>query len=246
MTKEIPFIDPHHHLWDITNSYYPWLSDGTKPSAFGDYSTLTSDYLIDDFLADTKNQNLVKSVHLDVGYDPSNPAGVAKWLQGIADKHGFPNGIVGYAAFSKPDVADLLDAHMEYPNFRGIRQSMNYHTDPARTYLDRPEVSRTPEWRLGYKELVKRELTFDLQLYYPQMQEFRELALEFPDTQLILNHTGMQIDGIEHFDEWRKAMKILAEAENVACKISGLGMGDFNWTTESIVHMLRKQLRFLV
>ncbi len=231
---DLPLIDPHHHLWDLEENYYPWLSDGVKPSAFGDYTAINRSYRIEDFLADAKNQNLVKSVHLDVGWDPKDPVGETRWLQGVADRHGFPHGIVGYADFSKPDVADLLDGHMQYPNFRGIRQSMNWHEDPAKTYQQAPEVSRTPEWRRGFRELVKRGLSFDLQLYYWQMEEFLELARDFPDTQIILNHTGMQVDGPSHFDGWRGGMRRLAEAPNVACKISGLGMGDFTWTTETI------------
>jgi predicted TIM-barrel fold metal-dependent hydrolase len=232
--EDIPFIDPHHHLWDLEENYYPWLSDGVKPAAFGDYSAICKSYRIEDYLEDAKNQHLVKSVHLDVGFDPRDPVGETKWLQGVADKHGFPHGIVGYADLRKPDVGEVLDRHMEYPNFRGIRQSMNYHPDPAKTYLDRPEVSRNPEWRRGFKELAKRNLSFDLQLYYPQMAEFLELARDFPDTQIILNHTGMQVDGPDHFEAWREGMRTLAQAENVACKISGLGMGDWNWTVESI------------
>ncbi|WP_026617432.1 amidohydrolase family protein [Ensifer aridi] len=230
----LPIIDPHFHLWDLENNYHPWLSDGVKPSAFGDYTAINKTYLIDDFLADARNQNLVKAVHLDVGYDPKYPAGETRWLQGVADKHGFPHGIVGYADLRKPEVGDLLDEHMQYANFRGIRQSMNFHEDPAKTYLTEPEVSRTPEWRRGFKELARRGLSFDLQLYYWQMEEFLELAGDFPDVQIILNHTGMQVDGPEHFDGWRKAMRTLAQAPNVACKISGLGMGDSTWTTDRI------------
>ncbi|MBP2237099.1 putative TIM-barrel fold metal-dependent hydrolase [Sinorhizobium kostiense] len=230
----LPIIDPHFHLWDLENNYYPWLSDGVKPSAFGDYSAINKTYLIDDFLADARNQNLVKAVHLDVGYDPKYPAGETRWLQGVADTRGFPHGIVGYADLRKPDVGDLLDEHMQHANFRGIRQSMNFHKDPAKTYLTEPEVSRTPEWRRGFRELARRGLSFDLQLYYWQMEEFLELAGDFPEVQIILNHTGMQVDGPERFDGWRKAMKTLAQAPNVACKISGLGMGDWTWTTESI------------
>lgn len=130
--------------------------------------------------------------------DPGDPVGETRWLQEIANKRGFPHGIVGYADLSQPDVGDLLDRHMEYPNFRGMRQPMNYHPDPAKTYLARPEVSRTPEWRRGFRELAKRGLSFDPQLYYPQMSEFLELARDFPDVQIILNHTGMQVDGAEH------------------------------------------------
>ncbi|TIP27028.1 MAG: hypothetical protein E5X67_17585 [Mesorhizobium sp.] len=231
---DLPIIDAHHHLWNLENSYYPWLSDGVKPSAFGDYTAINKSYLIDDFLDDAKNQNLVKSVHLDVGYDPRDPAGETRWLQGIANKRGFPHGIVGYADLSKPDVGELLDQHMQYANFRGIRQSMNYHAEPAKTYQSRPEISRTAEWRRGFKELARRGLSFDLQLYYPQMGEFLDLAGDFPDVQIILNHTGMQVDGLDHFEGWKAGMRTLAQAPNVACKISGLGMGDWTWTTESI------------
>lgn len=232
--NDLPIIDPHFHLWDLENNYYPWLTDGVKPSAFGDYSAINKTYLIEDYLADAANQNLVKGVHLDVGFDPKNPVGETQWLQGVADKYGFPHGIVGYADLSKRDVADLLDQHMQYRNFRGIRQSMNFHMDPAKTYQTKAEVSRTPEWRNGFKELARRGLSFDLQLYYWQMEEFLDLARDFSDVQIILNHTGMQVDGPEHFDGWRDSMRRLAEAPNVACKISGLGMGNWTWTTEDI------------
>lgn len=229
---DLPIIDPHFHLWDLESNYYPWLSDGVKPSAFGDYSAINKTYLIEDYLADAAKQNLVKAVHLDVGYDPKDPVGETRWLQGVADRHGFPHGIVGYADLSKPDVGDLLDEHMQSANFRGIRQSMNFHRDPAKTYLTQAEVSRTPEWRNGFRALARRGLSFDLQIYYWQMEEFYELACDFPEVQIILNHTGMQVDGPDHFDGWRDAIKKLAKAPNVACKISGLGMGNWTWTTE--------------
>lgn len=232
--KSFPIIDPHHHLWDIKTNYYPWLSDQIKPAAFGEYLPICKNYLIDDFLEDAKNQNVVKSVHLDVGYDPANPVGETAWLQEAADKHGFPHGIVGYADLSQPDVVELLDRHKQYPNFRGIRQSLNYHPDSAKTYLSRPGVSRERQWRKGFALLSSRNLSFDLQIYYPQMKESYDLAKDYPDTQIILNHTGMQLDGPEHFGAWRKGMAKLSQAPNVACKISGLGMGDRQWTPESI------------
>lgn len=231
--SELPLIDPHHHLWNIEENYYPWLSDQVEEAAWGTYEELLTNYTIDDFLADAAEQNLVKSVHIDVGWDPKDPVGETRWLQGITDEHGFPHGIVGYADLTEPDVGELLDRHLEHPNFRGIRQSMNYHPVKAKTYLSEPEVSRRPQWRRGFAELAPRGLSFDLQLYYPQMAEFRELAEAFQETQIILNHTGMQVDGPEHFDAWRAGLVELAGAPNVACKISGLGMGDHHWTVES-------------
>jgi predicted TIM-barrel fold metal-dependent hydrolase len=234
MSERIHLIDPHHHLWNLDENYYPWLSNKVAPAAWGTYDELLTNYTIEDFLSDAQGQNLVKSVHLDVGYDPSDPVGETRWLQGIADIHGFPHGIVGFADLSRPDVADILDGHLEHANFRGVRGSMNYHLETAKTYQPRPEVSRTTEWRRGFAEVRQRGLSFDLQLYYPQMQEFFELASDFPDVQILLNHTGMQVDGPDHFDPWRQGMASLAQAPNVACKISGLGMGDHHWTAKSI------------
>lgn len=232
--RNTPLIDPHHHLYDLENNYYPWLMDNIKPGAMGDYRAICKSYLLEDYLEDAKNQNLVKSVHLDVGWDPADPAGETAWLQKVADKHGFPHGIVGYADLTRPDVEDLLDRHMESPNFRGIRQSLNYHPDPVMTWWAAPGVSRTAEWRRGYALLGKKNLSFDLQIYPSQMEASYDLAKTFPDIQILLNHTGMNLFGMEHFGEWEKGMRVLAQAPNAACKISGLGMGDFNWTVDSI------------
>jgi predicted TIM-barrel fold metal-dependent hydrolase len=232
---DFPIIDPHHHLYDLENHRYPWLQDGVKPIVFGDYSAICKSYLLDDFLADARHQNLVKSVHLDVGFDPADPVGETRWLQSFADHRGFPHGIVGYADLADPKVEGLLEAHRVYKNFRGIRQSMNFHPDPTKTYLKRPGVSREAAWQSGFALLRKFDLSFDLQIYYPQMEEFFDLARRFPDTQIILDHAGMPVDrSAEDIAAWKRGMHHLAEAPNVACKISGLGMGDWTWTVESI------------
>jgi predicted TIM-barrel fold metal-dependent hydrolase len=232
---DFPIIDPHHHLYDLEHYRYPWLQDGVKPLVFGDYTAICKSYLLDDFLADAGKQNLVKSVHLDVGFDPTDPVGETRWLQDLADRRGFPHGIVGYADLADPRVERLLEAHCAYKNFRGIRQSLNYHSDPTKTYLSRSGVSRETNWRSGFALLRKYDLSFDLQIYYPQMEESYDLARRFPDTQIILDHTGMPVDrSTEDIAAWKDGMHRLAEAPNVACKISGLGMGDWTWTVESV------------
>ena len=67
------------------------------------------------------------------------------------------------------------------------------------------------------------------------MAEALTLAKKFPDTSMVLNHTGMPVDrGTEEIAAWRASMKLLASAPNMFCKISGLGMGDWHWTTDSI------------
>ncbi len=232
---DFPIIDPHHHLYDLETFRYSWLQDGVAPIVFGDYSAIRKSYLIENFLADARSQNVVKSVHVDVGYDRTDPVGETRWLQSVADKHGYPHGIVGYADLGQSDVQAVLEGHAQFKNIRGIRHSLNYHPDPVKTYLDRPGVTNETEWRAGYAMLRRFGFSFDLQIYYPQMEDSYHLARSFPDTQIVLDHTGMPVDRApEDIAGWRKAMARLADAPNVACKISGLGMADWTWTAESI------------
>ena len=232
-----PTIDPHHHLWDLERHYYPWLSDPMKPSLVGDYSMLRHSYLAADFLADIARQNVVKSVHLEAGHDKQNPLVETRWLQAIADDprwKGFPHGIVAYADFSDPGVEAVLDGHCAFANMRGIRQILNHHPNPTFNFVDRDYLEE-PAWCANFGLLKKYRLSFDLQLYFPQMGAAAALARRYPDIQVIINHTGTPVDrDAASILAWRRGMALLAECPNVATKISGLGMVDHHWKVESI------------
>jgi predicted TIM-barrel fold metal-dependent hydrolase len=231
-----PVIDAHHHLWDLECNKYPWLQ--TRPFAprlEGDIRPIARNYLLDDYLADTRNQNVVKSVHIECGWDPSNPAGETEWLQRLADKHGYPHGIVGRATLDAPDVEEVLEGHARHKNIRGIRHAINWHPDPSKTYVDCPDLIRTSAWRRGFGLLRRFGFSFDLQLYPGQMADAAELARAYPDILIILDHAGMPVDRDEEgLDVWRRGMWELATVPNVVVKISGLGTVDWTWSVESI------------
>jgi predicted TIM-barrel fold metal-dependent hydrolase len=91
-----------------------------------------------------------------------------------------------------------------------------------------------PQWRRGYAMLARHGLSFDLQTPWWHLCEAAELARDFPQTQIILNHTGLPSDRSEQgLAGWREAMRVLAEQPNVACKISGLGQPGQAWTVAS-------------
>ncbi len=205
------------------------------PRLEGDIRPIATDYLLEDYWADTRNQNVVKSVHVECGWDPSNPVGETEWLQRLADKHGYPHGIVARATLDAPDVEQVLEGHARHKNIRGIRHAINWHPDPAKTYVNNPELIRTKAWRHGFSLLQRFGLSFDLQLYPAQMADAAALARAYPDILIILNHAGMPVDrDKEGIRRWQRGMRELAAAPNVVVKISGLGTVDWNWTVESI------------
>ena len=235
-TERLPIVDTHHHLCDLAANYYPWLMDEPMwKRVLGDYSAIRKSYLIEDYLADALPQNVVKSVHLQMGWDFADPVGETRWVQAISDRHGFPHGIVAFAKLEADDVEAVLDGHAQFANLRGIRQILNWDPDPVRTFVDRADYMSDPKWLAGFAKLQARGLSFDLQIYPRQLADAAALARRFPDTQIILDHAGMPIDrDADSLAFWSNGMRQLAKAPNVAVKISALGVANPNWTEASI------------
>lgn len=233
---DFPIIDPHHHLWDLERFSYPWLTVKPQPlSVAGDITPIANTYTLDDYLADARGHNVVKSVHVDGGFDPTKPVEETRWLQSLADRRGFPHGIVARAELNMPDVEAVLAAQAAFTNVRGIRHIVNWHPDPAKTFIGRSDLLTDPAWLAGFALLKKYDLSFDLQLYPAQMADAARVAHNHPDTVIILNHAGMPVDrDSDAIALWRTGMRALAAQPNVWVKISGLGMVDWNWTEDSI------------
>jgi predicted TIM-barrel fold metal-dependent hydrolase len=224
MNDDMQIIDPHHHLWDLTAKKHDWLlNEGQMRS-----------YLIEDYLAEIQRQNVIKSVHLQAGWEREDSAGETAWLQSIADKHGFPHGIIAYANLAQNNVEEMLAAHCQYKNTRGIRQIVNWHEDPFYSGCDKNYIEDF-KWQKNYGLLQKYNLSFDMQVYPMQMPTAAQIAKKYPGIQMIINHAGMPLGSTkEDFTFWKNSMAALAIYPNVAVKISGFGMLDNFWNVESI------------
>lgn len=236
MTYSGPIIDPHMHLWDLDRQYYGWLQDDPLPhNPAGDTSGIAGrSYGVADYLADSAGCDVVKTVHIECGLGPDDQLAETDWLQSLADKGGYPHGIVAGANLERPDVEALLAAHAARPNVRGIRQIINWHADPLKSYTPR-DLLDDPAWVAGFGLLARHGLSFDLQAYPGQMSKAAALAVRHPDIPVIINHAGMPTDRDEAgLDAWRSGMALLAEQPQVSVKISGFGGVDPVWTTDSI------------
>ena len=217
-----PIIDTHHHLWEVKN--YPWLLAPMAPKIFGDsYESLRHDYLIDDLLADFGTHNIIKSVHVQAHYNPSNPVGETEWLQAVADRAGFPHAIAGHADLSDPDVEAMLVAHCAYPNFRAVRDVVYWQTgEPARQAVDRPDYCLSSEFRSSVTLLGQYGLSLELQGFPNQFDYFAELVGDNPGMNFCLVHGGLlTADDEATFDNWRQTLEALVPLENLFVKCSG-------------------------
>jgi predicted TIM-barrel fold metal-dependent hydrolase len=232
----LEIVDPHHHLWDLDNHHYSWLQDEPADAKVcGDTTPIRRSYLLEDFLADARDVRLTKSVHIENGWSSGDPVDETRWLQTIADHDGFPHGIVAYAALESATVKSDLERHAEFGNVRGIRQILNWHPDPKKTFVDRADYLVDADWQRGFRLLARYNLSFDLQIYPSQMRDAARLAHANPDVQIVLDHAGMPLERTATgVTEWQCGMRLLAKSPNVFAKISGLGMLDWTWTVETI------------
>ena len=236
MTEGLSLIDAHMHLWDLTRIRYPWLTPPLPVGITGDVTAIARQYLLDDYLHDAAagGVRIEKLVHIEAGAHPEDALAETRWLQGLCEARGYPQAIVAHAQLEKPDVAALLEQHAAHTAVRGIRQILNWHRDPAKTYTPR-DLLEDPAWHGGFAHLARHGLSFDLQIYPTQMPAAARLAAQHPDTLLILNHTGMPVDrDAVGREQWRRGMRLLAAQPNVAVKISGLAMLDWHWSEESL------------
>jgi predicted TIM-barrel fold metal-dependent hydrolase len=221
-------VDAHHHLWDLDCNRYPWLQAELDPEALiGDYAPLRQSYLAGDYLEDAEPARIVHSVHVQAEWDPADPVGETRWLQAVADRHGFPHGIVAAARLQDPHVDGVLEAHLAFANMRGIRQM-----------LDRGEgldLLGRADWERGLTRLVAHGLSFDLQINPDQLVAAAGLAQRHPELVFVLNHCGMPRErSPAALELWRTGLHRLADQPNVTAKVSGLGMFDHNWSVDSI------------
>ena len=218
-------IDSHMHLWDIRN-HYAWLNepDNNLEKMLGDYTSLRKNFLAPKYIKLAKENNIKQSVCVEAFGFPQDPSMESNWMQKQADEHGFPNGIVSYAKLDKPDVEQLLIRHIENTNVRGIRMVLNWHDLPHMRMTDRPDYMIDQKWLDGFSLLSKYNLSFDLQIFDHQLVEAKQLAKDFPNTQIILEHLAWPTDfSSAGFLSWKKNIASIAECDNVVIKLSCFG-----------------------
>ncbi len=226
-----PIIDAHHHIWRV--NAVPWLAGPQLPRIFGDYAPLRRDYSMEELTAEFSLHNVVKSVYIQINVAPQAEVEEVGWVQSVADAHGFPQGIVGYADLAAPNVAATLDHEMMSANLRGIRQQLHWHEKPLYRFAARPDLMNDSAWRKGLREVEQRGLLFELQVFPSQMADAAKLAAEFPGVTFVLLHAGMLEDRSKvGWQLWRAGMRKLASCRNVYVKLSGLGTFEHKCSVE--------------
>src|SRR5258708_13516838 len=155
-------VDAHHHIWQMKN--LPWLVGEPVPRIFGEYESIRRDYPIEEYLTDIRKCGVSKTVYVQVNWIPDQELDETRWVQGVANKFGCPNAIVGFADLPKSDVEERLAAHLETPLFRGVRQQLHWPTNAHYRFASRPHLMNDTHWRRAFPLLQNLPLLFQSHL----------------------------------------------------------------------------------
>jgi predicted TIM-barrel fold metal-dependent hydrolase len=225
------------HLWDMNTGNYPWLMNPEeKELPFAKIEDLAVDYRLIEYQQETSAIDLAGFVHVEAAWDPKDPTAETRWLSGALEGSDTPYSLVAHANLLNEDFPDLLAEHCALSNrVVGIRQILNFHADPKFTFTDNPSIMEDKVWRRNFAHLGDQGMGFDLQIFADQADQAADLAREFPQTKMAINHFLMPIN----FDKtdieiWKVEMAKLAQYENIAIKLSGLYMYHRNWSKEML------------
>ncbi len=233
---DLPIVDAHQHYFDIETHYYPWLNDRPlRPFRYGDYSSICRNFLPADYHRLTGSHHVVQTVVIEGEWDPATPSEEVRFVESLAKNESTLGAMVAQAWLDREDAFDLLRLYGDHPLVRGIRHK------PTVTSLEawsedfaEPGSMRDPRWRDGYARLAENGLHFELQAPWWHLPEAAELARDFPDVTIVVNHTALPADRSEEgLAGWRRNLALLAQEPNVALKISGICIPGEAWPVEA-------------
>ena len=110
-------IDAHHHFWNYTTAEYGWID--------GDMAALQRDFLPTDLEREIARAGVDGVVSVQARQTLEETA----WLLGLAAKHNFIKGVVGWVELANPGVGAALAQFASNPKLRGIRHVVQGEPD---------------------------------------------------------------------------------------------------------------------
>ncbi len=197
---------------------------------------IQKDYLPQHFLDDmswVEDLDLEGSAHIQVDGALADPISETRWLSKLS-KSGIPTVIVGFVDLTKEDAELVLKNHLSFVEFRGVRQIIGFLEQRPDLSFTKGHLLRNSSWRENFALLSKHNLSFDLQLYPEQMKETAEFLSGFHNVSIVIDHAGSPYDRSDSgLKLWREGLSALAKLPNIHIKLSGFGMYDRDWSSDS-------------
>ena len=197
-------IDAHQHFWQLTQPFnYEWLNAPDK-------KPICRDFLPNDLFPHLQATGVAQSIFVQTQHNVAEN----RWVLGLAEKHDFLAGVVGWVDLASPDCERQLLEFKDHPKFLGIRHVTQ--DEPDDDFIVRSEIVR------GLKVLEKHGVPFDLLFYVKHLKHAATLGQMLPGLPMVINHLAKPRIKDQSLDDWLPQFKAAAKCPNIFCKLSGM------------------------
>jgi L-fuconolactonase len=203
-------VDAHQHFWIYDSARYEWIDDTMQP--------LRRDFLPQHLRPEIERARIDGTIAVQACQSVEE----TDWLLRLAGEHPFIMGVVGWVDLLADDVERELERVSRNPKLVGVRHVVQ--SEPDDRFLLSPAFCR------GIGSLRNFGLRYDILIYPRHLPVAAEFVSRFPDQPFVLDHLAKPEIRHGALDDWARDLRRLAQAPNVACKVSGL-VTEANWRT---------------
>lgn len=223
-------IDPHLHLFNLQAGDYQWLAP-QHPPFWPDKQLINRNFMESD-LAMAPPHHLAGFVHIEAGFDNSQPWREITWLEQHCT---IPFRSVAFADLSHASFTEHLKLLQQKQSVVGIRHILDEQA---------VEILSLPVTHQHFSLLAELNYSFDAQLPLADsvaVDLLINLAKKYQSVRIIINHGGWPTanSSVGLRGDWLLNMAKLAECENVAIKLSGWEMSDRNWRPDQALKVIQ-------
>jgi L-fuconolactonase len=194
----IMVIDSHHHFWRYTPQEFGWIDE--------DHAVICRDFLPEDL-----QREMAGVVDGVISIEARQTEDETRFLLGLADRHTFILGVVGWVDLRAPGVREALE-RFNHPKLVGVRHVVQAEPDG---FLLGDEFNR------GIDALRKFDLRYGILILEHQLPETIAFVDRHPNQVFIVDHLAKPNVKGRQLEPWRTNLCKLAKRPNVYCKIAG-------------------------
>ncbi|MFD0763524.1 amidohydrolase family protein [Mucilaginibacter lutimaris] len=202
-------IDTHQHFWKYHPVKDAWITDDLK--------VIQRDLLPNDVEPILPEYNISGCVAVQADQSEAEN----DFLLGLAEKHNFIKGIVGWVDFNARDIEERLAYYSDIKLIKGFRHILQ--AEPDEQYM------LNKQFMHGISLLNKYNCTYDLLIKQNHLPYAKTFVKAFPQQRFVVDHLAKPNIKAGDIKGWDKNIQAIASHPNVSCKISGM-VTEADWT----------------
>jgi len=195
-------IDSHQHFWKFDPVRDSWIDDSM--------TAIRRDFYPPDLEPILNKHNIDGCIAVQADQSEAE----TEFLLGLAEKHDFIKGVVGWVNLMDPHVRERIAHYSRFKKLKGIRHVLQ--GEPDRAYMLNPQFMK------GIAALKNYDLAYDILIFPDQLGYTNQFVKNVSGVRYVIDHIAKPDIKNGNIEKWANNMKIIAQHENVWCKISGM------------------------